>query len=221
MSLLSPSTGTILLLCGYRRNGKDTFAGQLKGSIPADKYQWKTIQPPKSKFTIPANSDYQRISFAEQLKLDVLAQLGVDKIFDLDSLEQYKDVPLQDIPLDIPKALQNNKTLRDYLISIGEEKRAADPFHWCKAAFRNYDPHRDYVITDWRFPNEYKYITNFIVPGKLITVRVFRGEIAIPTYDGEHYLDNVATDVVVVPEHNFKFQYDSLIKQFPQYADYL
>lgn len=217
------STGTILLLCGYRRSGKDTIAGQLNGSISIDKYRWTALQNPKSSLTFDLSkwSNTQRISFAEQLKLDVLAQLGLDKLFTLTTLEQYKDIPIGDIPLEIPKTLDLKKTLRDYLIEIGEEKRALDPYYWCKAAFRNYDPNHNYIVTDWRFPNEYKYITNFIVPDQLITCRVFRGEIEIPTFEGEHYLDQVKTDLVVVPEHNLQFQLDTLIKQFPQYTSYI
>ena len=111
----------IIGLCGYAQTGKDTLAEQL--------------------------TDYNRLAFADQLKIEV------SNMLDTVGLDRY-DV-ISD-PLDnLDKA-----AFRDMLVFWGRKRRQLDADYWIKWVAMRYltDKTNRHVVTDVRYLNEALWI---------------------------------------------------------------
>lgn len=208
----------LLLCCGYRRTGKDILFRQL--SLNDDsKYQYTVFKAPNNPNNFKMfcnNTKLKRIGFADELKRDV------NEIFcntsDPFAFEHRKD----DLYVRSDNVLWGNdlRTIREYYIIHGRNQRLIDPDYWVKQVALKLDdnPH---MITDFRFPNEYKYFAS-IDKYNVSTVRVFRSTIPIPDQNeaSEHSLDTFKTDYVILSGDNINDEFKALIKLFPQYTNF-
>lgn len=147
----------IILVSGYRRAGKDFFAthGPVYYNIYSRNY---------SRDALRDVTRYKRLKFATPL-----AQL-VPLYFNI-SPEEY------DALKDDPSAIEDNGTVRDYLIAIAKSVRDLDSDFFVRRTAYDvklaHDEGRDVVITDWRYPNEYEFLQKMF-PGQILTVRISR-----------------------------------------------
>jgi len=100
--------------------------------------------------------------------------------------------------------------------------REKDPDHWVKSTekyiyMNQKDSREQFMITDWRFPNERLHFEkNF----SSITYRIFRDEADDENFFDitEHSLDNEITDFLVVGSLD---DVEKAKEKFPQYKDYI
>lgn len=184
MSKFQP--GDILMLCGYRRMGKDTFCERMKEnnlsgySFVSDKL-------------FPTNDlPVRRIAFADSLKREVANMLGVT----MDELEQRKDIPL-DKPYEFKMVKPDEViTYRHALIDWAMHIRETEPSHWTDVAVHeSYSFEHLNIVTDHRFPNEYHVLTN-LFPEKVFRLKIHRDNVEIPPLSdvSEHSLDDITPD---------------------------
>ena len=196
----------VLLVTGYRRTGKDTLYEMMVGNKPmtwcvyhkqgADKLRLKQVLDSRS---------WVKASFAHHIKVMVLQDYNAryDKRYMFDDIEMIKDVMMPD-----------GLTLRDMLISKGDEMKLIDKDYWSKLVLNNVV--RDTVVTDWRFIDEATYA----LPLKEVTtIRLFRPEVNVPdkAIVSEHDLDCYDTDLLLVTDRT---GFDEAVKLFPQYKDF-
>jgi hypothetical protein len=195
----------IILLCGYRRTGKDSFYQKLTNNdIP---YVWHIYQDLNKNPDFPKNVEYIRTAFADALKIET------SQIYGISSNDDNKDV----------KNIIHYKTSelvskRDIFIEWASVRRLEDPNYWCKAAFINLDYIDKWiVVTDWRFTNEEIYVKE--ISSNVITCRLFRSDVAEPDKEiiSEHELDNTITDFLFLSSED---EFPDFIKKFPQYKNY-
>ena len=82
-------------------------------------------------------------------------------------------------------------------------------------------PNHDCIITDWYTPNEYKYLAARY--NSIITVRynsMFRN-INSSTDIPKHGLNNWATEYLVIPHTLDGSEFETAIKYYPFYKDYV
>jgi hypothetical protein len=213
------------LVCGYKRSGKDTFYkslqnGTLKNINPGEK------EHSNSYFYIFSHSHNQIIDlneiFLKQASFAAMVKKEVQEYFQI----SFKKPEVEDLCKDnldfFDETQKKFRTLRDYYIEHAMKMRDSDPDHWVKATekyiFCNQkDSKEQFMITDWRFPNERLYFEkNF----SSITYRIFRDEADDENFFDatEHSLDNDITDFLVVG--NLEEAEKAKVK-FPQYKDYI
>ena len=209
----------VILLCGYRRTGKDTFFVKLSDNKQDNLFLWKIYKDPtSSRNTFDSSLKYIRTAFADSLKQDeVPAIYGIPTfVSDLDKdLKQFIHYKTGELV-----------SARDIYIEWGTIRRASDPDYWCKAAFKRpsleetVDSSTCCVVTDWRFHNEATYMLNTY--NDVLTVRLYRSDIPEPdvTIESEHSLDNYRTDFLLLRD-NMEGEYEKVIEKFPQYAGYV
>lgn len=200
--------GPIRYICGYTKTGKDTITHHLnhrRGS-----YYWAIYTNPDNRIAFPYGSGY-RLSFADQVKREVKAELNLPPSFDI---ERDKD-----------NVVKDGRTFRSFCIEKGCGERRRDRYHWARLAFKEIDNKGLYgipTISDWRFYEEIDYGNSF---GQPITIRVFRQDVPIPPIvnidDPEHTLDNYMTDFLLVPHINYHEEFESAKQIFPQYHSYI
>ncbi len=180
----------IVLVSGYRRSGKDFFAshGPQFYEFCVAKYN-PTLLDNVNQFT--------KLKFATPLAKLVPVLFNVTP-------EQYESAK------DDPQAIEDKGTVRDYLIAIAREVRQLDEDFFARRVAQDISGTYDnYIITDWRYLNEYWFLEKMF-PGQVITVRIERqfdgdGPFRIP--DGniasEHALDHFDFDFILkaVPPH--------------------
>lgn len=193
----------IYLVAGYKGSGKDTLYLQVSGK---KQFNWMIYRRPGSK-KLDFLPNIKRVAFADPLKRTVIEYLQkhYDSNITLEYCESHKEDKVYD-----------GKSYRDYCIEEGRVKREININHWCELALLDYDSSKNYMITDFRFTNEYDYSSSI---DKCITIRVYRSCVPIPDkhIESEHALDNFETDyLLVLSEDEFR----ESIKLFPQYKFY-
>jgi hypothetical protein len=182
----------VLMVCGYRRTGKDTFAKCLQAGV-FEPYVWcvnsASVDVHNATENIRSYVGAEIISFASALRACVFEALHIPPDYDY---EKNKDVPV---------AEYGGKTLRDFLIRVASLGRAIDPAHWMKSALL---PHfskpgsqpKKLICSDFRYVNEHAdACRNGIF---VTTVRLFRSEIPVPPdIPSEHELDNFCVRYVL------------------------
>lgn len=204
----------VYLVCGFRRTGKDYLVQILRGHKP---FNWTVYRDSNNpSWRINKRKEVVRISFADKLREEVNQILKIKTVEDYDSV---KDQPIFD-----------GRTYRDYLIEHALYRRNQDIDYWVKKA-ANWDrlnPDKNYIITDWRYPNEIEYLQTRSID--LVTIRLYRSSIPIPPSDipSEHSLDYQKTDYLFVLEElgseDSETDDDGFGKAcsvFPQYRDYV
>lgn len=203
----------VILICGYRKTGKDMLYQKLSRKAPLDLFSWSIYASPlvdSSKVYNDFNTGtYIRQALADKLKSEANTQYSISSYIS----DNEKDIKQFIHP--ITKALVS---ARDIYIEWGEKRRGEDPEYWCKCIEKPLLG-ETVVITDWRHPNERDYFVNEY--GNVITMRVYRGDVIEPPKNviSEHDLDNVLTDYVLIFDK--PGEWDILLEHFPQYQNYV
>jgi hypothetical protein len=194
---------TALLLCGYRRTGKDTVCNRIQDGT-FNSLGYAVFRDPTTPKWNPIKESI-RIAFADILKNEVCGLLNVTT----SQIEPYKDVPLKKASSEIKDlkvlpGIDMNQSYRDLLIEYAMIKRKHDPDYWCKAATNSLTGKCNIIITDFRFPNEAKFMTS--QARQVFTARIFRSEVPIPIEPMEHMLDGEAgrTDYLICRPSDFE-----------------
>lgn len=202
----------ILLLCGYRKTGKDTFYQKL---AVGNEYSYSFYVHPSTRIEHIDNTkqQYHRVSFAESLKQEASQHYGIPaNIPDADKdIKQYTHPETQSLV-----------SARDLFIQWGAKRRQEDIDYWTKLAFAKARPAAQYIVTDWRFISESDYTySNF---NRVTTARIYRRQVPIPDLNekSEHNLDTTLTDVLILSNPGYEeTEFMEACKIFPQYKDYI
>ncbi len=159
----------IVLLCGYMGSGKDTFYCDVRDGTWASRWTFSSLVPPPW-----LSLDWTRMAFADELKRTTLAKYGLP----------------WDIAKTDPLPWDGTRTYRDLLI---EEAEAAAPDHFGRVLVEARTA-AHVMITDWRRPVELATLRSAFPEEPIVTVRVRRPEVPVPTHPSEHHLDDVTTD---------------------------
>ena len=116
------------------------------------------------------------------------------------------------IPLEVLHDSRKNKPLtnhisgfptantpRDILIQRAASVRAANPNHYVELVSDRIATEGGwrYVITDWRYPNEYDTLVDTLAGHTFLRVRIVRPGIAPLPEPSEHQLDGATFDVTI------------------------
>lgn len=237
----------IVLVCGYRRTGKDTLYSILSENnldrVNTNKtldlsnlFKWRIYREPSKLTTNIKESGSKRGSEGSSIA-DVNMSSGhiyvsyLRKAF-ADALKRETS-EVYEIPLVISDAEKDIKqfthykskelvSARDIYIEWGRIRRSEDVDYWCKAAFTNIpeDENITCVVTDWRYRNEVKYVLDAFE--NVVTVRIYRSDVPEPdmNIDSEHDLDKYVTDILLI-EDGKEGEFEKTIERFPQYKDYV
>lgn len=164
----------IVLVNGFSSSGKDTF----------------------SDFLVKIGHNFIKYAFADELKLEISNKYKFD--YKLTLTQEGKNTYINTL----------NSTVRDLLISEAKKVTKQNPDFYAiklveKIKFAN--KIQDYrgelngnlVISDWRFLNEYEYITNEFKNYKIITVRINRSKISPVNSKSENYLNDFNFDYTI------------------------
>jgi len=173
----------VVLVTGYSTTGKDTFYRQVTGASEHP-FNWTIYHTPGVKpLDVSSLGGATRVSFADILKVMVCKMLDIKDGTDIESLKTV--------------VMHDGRTFRQWLIDVGCQYRAIDPFYWCRAAL---DPvwslGQTTIVTDWRFPSELQYATENC--SDVSTVRLYSSSVKDSPFDVDHQLDNTVTDYLCV-----------------------
>jgi len=123
--------------------------------------------------------DYHRVAFADHLKDYVAIKYGIDRNL-CDTVEGKQ------------RKFMDGQTLRDLLIKESAEAKVQDLNIFAEQAFRTMlESKKDLiVISDWRYPHEYEYITGLIPSAQHTTIRITRPGLPSLQIPSEHALDS-------------------------------
>lgn len=187
----------VTLVCGYRGTGKDYLHYLLNNK--QQQIHWFIYSDKNVSFV----TDYKRLAFADALKNE--CQI----LYEINSAMPDKEK-------DMCQLIQNELTTpRSIYIKHGLIRRNEDENYWVKIVSSQINA-GEYIITDWRFPNELYFLQqNYNVS----TIRVFRSCVREPdmNIESEHSLDNNKTDVLLVTNEE---EFMLAVKRFPQYKNY-
>lgn len=157
----------IIGVSGYAQSGKDTVAALLR------------------------DRGFERVAFADGIKIALLALDPVltNSYGDRTSLAKYVEHYGWEMAKKVPE-------VREYLQRLGTEvgRNMFGETVWVDYAFRGMSPHKNYVITDVRYPNEADRIRES--GGRVIRV-VRPGFGPANSHVSESALDDYAFDVVI------------------------
>lgn len=198
----------VILVCGYRRTGKDTLYHKLSHPNETQLFNWQVYRPSNSSNNLNLDHSPVRLAFADILKEE--------------ASEKYQ-IPLviSDADKDIKQFIHYQTgemvSARDIYIEWGAIRRKEDPNYWCKVAFESIDNESCVIVTDWRFENEIAYAQSKF--DDVVTIRLYRSDIDEPdiTIESEHNLDTYLTDLLLVKD---EADFNVAIQKFPQYREY-
>lgn len=183
----------IFLLSGWRTVGKDTFFNEYSkfgffegiDFFNENNIRWYVYRKKGITKNILSLKNPQRFAFADKLKKEV------SKIYNVKNDDNYKE-----------KIIFEGKTFRDLCIFHGTKRREENIDYWCEKFLKNYKKSDEFIITDFRFINEYEFMKkNF--GEEVITIRLNRSSVPIPlplTERSEHELDNFDFDYQLFSE---------------------
>jgi hypothetical protein len=202
-------TGLVILLCGYKGTGKDTFAY----SVGSGNYQYT--------YNLYCCEDY---SFDEASKIFIALIRNCNTIAFADKLKciihqtfEPIGVSFDALDKDEPAICINNVeySMRDLCKAFAPAIRqyiGDDTF-----AKIDLDPYRNYIITDWRFKVEYDTLLSKSNCA-FMTARIFDPK-KIPSADdkSEHELDEEWTEFLIT---DASVDFNDVLKYMPQYKDH-
>lgn len=199
----------VILICGYRGSGKNTFASVLQKEEKSKDFKFTLFDKDElSGYPLVLSKepfDYKEVSFAYSLKIDVGKLLGMS----VSEIDEQKD-----IPFDSPREIDGIyfKTPRDVLIYVAKLKRDEDIDYFVKLLFDieiNSDTNRIFLITDWRYPNEFNFLKEKAI---IFTVRIQNDQVTGVDCQSENSLDTFKTDFIAKPSFQCQDQ-DSIIHE--------
>ena len=197
----------VILLCGYKRTGKDRLFTILSSTNTG--FKWHIYKHSSNMSIFPSkDTSYRRTAFADALKQEVYEEYDISP-----------DVP--DTEKEIKQFIHHKTgtliSSRDANIEWASIRRHQDPDNWCKKAFLFFN-REIWIVSDWSFPNEEIYVkTTF---SNVLTIRLYRSDVPEPdiNIESEHALDQHLTDFLLIPEYE---EFNIAIQRFPQYIDYV
>jgi hypothetical protein len=209
------------LLAGYRGSGKDSFYHYLQQNSSFNFSILKSVEFEECNYLEKTNK-FLRIGLADEVKTLVHEDLGIK----IDNI-QLADLAKNHLYF-YDKVSGNYVPLRNFYIKTGMTMRNIDPDFWCKKAmdriYQNFpnglnsEEIINIYITDYRFPNEKKYFSQF---GKIITYRIFSSYtdgLNTLGIESEHSLDNEITDYLILRKIE---DFSDAINIFPFYLNYI
>jgi hypothetical protein len=133
---------------------------------------------------------FKQTAFADNLKEVCSKLLNID-------LNHFYDRELKETPL----PYWDNKTPRQILQKVGTDllRDQFDTDVWVKAlASKVKDNYGNYVISDWRFPNEFSKLQELFPSCKFITVEIRRPDILTGREEEQHKSENSKLDAQYV-----------------------
>jgi dephospho-CoA kinase len=129
---------------------------------------------------------FRRFAFGDALKADVAEKTGLP-------LEQFHG------PKDRPIYVRGTTTPRDLLIKHAKEARDTDPDIYARrvAAEIAFVDCPKIVISDWRYRNEFDFLSSTFPDRQIVRVRVDRRYVVQGTDPSEHDLDDEPMDAVL------------------------
>lgn len=142
---------------------------------------------------------FDRLAFADALKADVAARTGIPLAV-FHSARKNEPLPTHE-----------GQTPRDLLIARAAAVRATDPDAYARVVATQIADSGGgrYVITDWRFRNEYAVLCGDATT-TILRVRVVRPDMQPMTDATEHELDNEVFDAVVQNEGSIRDLCDAM-----------
>ena len=157
------------------------------------------------------------VSRTHELKIakSVRKELDIETNYNEKEYEKIKD-----------EQICNPYTYRDLLENHSYYQRRRNPFYFIEKCYRKNlcgNETMNIMITDFRFPEEFKFLK-----GKgfdPVTVRIFRNvkEIStkkFPEYDSEHGLDDFLTDFLLLPINSCESDFKKAVSKYPQYSHF-
>jgi len=145
------------------------------------------------KDTLGKMFSYKRVAFADILKDSVSKRFSIDRNL-LDTQHG--------------KSLKYNEenTNRQILMEYATEMRIKDINYWCKAVVDtiNEDASDNFVITDFRYPNEFDYISKNVKNSKVSTILVIRSDAQVINHHSETSLNDFKFDHIIYNENTIK-----------------
>ena len=112
----------------------------------------------------------------------------------------------------------NKLTVTDILMEHAQMRRLQDPDYFAKHVYQEIlkRTKENFMITDLRFSNELSTAYGYLYQWKIITVRVFRKTVPVPSKEEvtEHDLDTVEPDYLLIPLENWQEELDAASKRF-------
>lgn len=185
----------IVLICGRKGSGKDTFANLINGVINENslsgKFSIKKVNENINNLDYFLDKQHTPIvKFANPLKESVLYGLMGLTNNEFDNYEKIKDKS---------EAINYNGTIRNYMIAVAEVVREIDEDFFVKRMYQNLlnNENQNFMCTDWRYPNEYEYLKSKKV--EIIKIRINRSKNSNPFLDhkSETSLDNYPMDYII------------------------
>lgn len=187
-----------LLVSGYKRMGKDTFYNNVASGVYLDSiYDFYILPTDRScMFRMFLTKHGKRHAFADPLKYEVAQYLGVS----IERLEEIKDEIMCTPYLFRTFVPSIYATNRDLMKDIANANRIVDENYYARPVARSVGPFD--FITDHRYPNETKEITN-VWPLCTMTARVIREGVPVPALDdiSERGLDNEVPEVLITSKN--------------------
>ena len=201
----------VILICAYRRTGKDTFFLILTSRKNEGLFKWRIYTSRTDTNHTFTRDLYKHTSFAKKLKLEASDVYGIPEIISDDD---------KDIKQFIHHKTGKLVSARDIYIEWGKIRRAEDLEYWCKAAFEVDDDDAAFVVTDWRFENEVNYTRETFA--QVDTIRLYRSDVPEPdlSIESEHNLDHHKTDFLLIRD-DMEGEFERAVERFPQYSDYV
>lgn len=203
----------VILICGYRRTGKDTFYQKLIGekfpfswlvyAATTDKRateRWQTL--------IAKASQIKRLAFADKLKAEIKEIYGIDPAIP----DKQKDTKMF-----IHHITGEKVSYRDICIEWGTFRKWRNHNYWVSKVWEEMHNNNIYLITDFRFAEELIYL--YGKPGvEIITIRLYRKSVPEPPLEieSEHGLDLIRTDYLLLEEPLD----EEISEKFPQYRNF-
>lgn len=172
----------VVLLSGWAGSGKDAAAALIVEEL-----------------------DFFRLSFADALKREIADMTNIPlEVFH----DGRKNNPLPNCVAEFPTA----QTPRDIMIQRAATVRSTNPNHYAELVSDRIVTEGGwrYVISDWRYPNEYETLLTTLTGHAFLRVRVVRpGVVPLPE-PSEHQLDNAIFDATIYNDGSISDLRDSI-----------
>ena len=207
-------TVRILMLTGYRQSGKDYLYQRLANDVSLflKPKTWTVYKHPEANTTLkfPKFNNLKDIRFSDAIKAEVKTEYGTKSCKNIKNGRFFECLDM------------HFYSARDLHVTWNKLRRKQDPNYWVKVITEKlHVTNQDYMILDWHFPNEHKYLK--ARHNNIITARLFNSTASIPPaiIDSEHALNTWNTEYLIVPNSLNESEFHIAVKHFPFYTNYV